>query len=197
MPSCIILKSAVLTDRLQSWNLMISDFQLPLFQWNFQTRLYEKGCWRKMDEAKPINKIILNLPKEKVSFINNTYQKELNYWKKIVLEGKDEDEKKQLTDLAPLGAFWVRKDVVKNKKKCRRDNFLFKNAVSTTQSRPRNNFNWRHSKSRKPSYIWDNICSIKTFFEINKGSWKYDTEKQIALRGLDANSSESIQTREK
>ena len=58
-----------------------------------------------MDEAKPINKIILNLPKEKVNFLNETYQKELNHWKKIVLEGKDEDEKKQLTDLAPLGAF--------------------------------------------------------------------------------------------
>ena len=69
-----------------------------------------------MDEAKPINKIILNLPKEKVNFLNDTYQKELNHWKKIVLEGKDEDEKKQLTDLAPLGAFWVRKDVVMNEK---------------------------------------------------------------------------------
>ena len=82
------------------------------------------------------------MSKEKVDFINNTHQKELNYWKRIALEGKNEDEKKQLTDLAPLRAFLARKDVVKNEvKKCRRDNFLFKNAVSTAQSRARNNFN--------------------------------------------------------
>ena len=51
-----------------------------------------------------------------VDFINNTHQKKLNYWKRIGLEGKKEDEKKQLSDLAPLGAFLVRKDVVKNEK---------------------------------------------------------------------------------
>ena len=109
------------------------------------------------------------------------------------MEGKNEDEKKQLTNLTPLRAFLARKDVVKNEvKKCRRDNFLFKNAVSTAQSRARNNFNWRHSKSRRPIHVWDNTCSIKTFFEINKGSLKYDTEKQSALRGLGVNNSESI-----
>ena len=39
-----------------------------------------------MDEAKAINKITVNLPKEKVDFINDTHQKELNYWKKIALD---------------------------------------------------------------------------------------------------------------
>ena len=93
-----------------------------------------------MDEAKAINKIIVNLPKEKVDFINDTHQKELNYWEKIALEGKNKDEKKQVTDLAPLGAFLVRKDIVKNEKNA--DNFLFRNAISTAQSaqpRARNN----------------------------------------------------------
>ena len=33
------------------------------------------------------------------------------------MEGKNEDEKKQLTDLAHLGAFLARKDVVKNEVK--------------------------------------------------------------------------------
>ena len=70
-----------------------------------------------MDEAKAISKIVVNLPKEKVDFINDTQQKELNYWKKIALENKNEDEKKQLTDLAPLRAFLARKDVVKNEVK--------------------------------------------------------------------------------
>ena len=58
-----------------------------------------------MDEAKAINKLRLNLPKEKVDFINDTHQKELNYWKRIALEGKNEDEKKKLTDLTALGVF--------------------------------------------------------------------------------------------
>ena len=69
-----------------------------------------------MEEAKAINKIVVNLPKVKVDFINGTHQKELNYWKKIALEGKNQDKKKQLTDLAPLGAFLVRNDAVKNEK---------------------------------------------------------------------------------
>ena len=70
-----------------------------------------------MDEAKAINKIRVNLPMEKVDFIIDTHQKELNRWKRIALEGKNEDEKKQLTDLALLGAFLARKDVVKNEVK--------------------------------------------------------------------------------
>ena len=63
-----------------------------------------------MDEAKAINKLRLNLPKEKVDFINDTHQKELNYWKRTALEGKNEDEKKQLTDLTALEVFcsWQR-----------------------------------------------------------------------------------------
>ena len=137
-----------------------------------------------MDEAKAINKLRLNLPKEKVDFINDTHQKELNYWKRTALEGKNEDEKKQLTDLTALEVFCSWQRLCKEwGKKCRRDNFLFKNTVSTVQSRARNNFNWRHSNSRRPIYIWDNICSIKTFFEINKGSWKYDTENKVLLGG--------------
>ena len=86
-----------------------------------------------MDEAKAINKIRVNLPKEKVDFINNTHQKELNYWKKIALEGKNEDEKEQLADVAPLGAFLVRKDVVKNEKNVDETIFYLK-----TQYQPHN-----------------------------------------------------------
>ena len=37
-----------------------------------------------MDEAEAINKITVNLPKEKVDFINDTQQKELNYWKRLL-----------------------------------------------------------------------------------------------------------------
>ena len=70
-----------------------------------------------MDEAKAINKITVNSPKEKVDFINDTHQKLLNYWKNIALENRTEDEKKHLMNLAPFRTFLVRKDVVKNEVK--------------------------------------------------------------------------------
>ena len=41
----------------------------------------------------------------------------MNCWEEIALENKNEDEKEQLTDLALLRAFLVRKDVVKNEVK--------------------------------------------------------------------------------
>ena len=53
-----------------------------------------------MDEARAINKIEVNLSQEKIDFINDVHQKELQYWKKIALECKKE-KKRQLTDLPP------------------------------------------------------------------------------------------------
>ena len=46
-----------------------------------------------------MNEIQVNLSHEKLNFINDTYQKELQYWKKIVFLTKN--ERKELTDLAP------------------------------------------------------------------------------------------------
>ena len=48
-----------------------------------------------MDEVRAMNEIEAYLPQEKIHFINDAHQKELQYW-------KSENEKKQLTDLAPL-----------------------------------------------------------------------------------------------
>ena len=48
-----------------------------------------------MDEARTINKIEVNLPQEKIDFVNGAHQKELRYWKKIASESKNKDEKKQ------------------------------------------------------------------------------------------------------
>ena len=67
-----------------------------------------------MDEARAINEIEVNLPQEKIDFINDSHQKELQYWKSIALASKNEHETKQLTDLAPLRVFLARKAVVKN-----------------------------------------------------------------------------------
>ena len=62
-----------------------------------------------MDEARKINKVGINLPQEKIDLINDAHQKESQYWKKIVLKNRNKDERKQLTDLAPLRVFLARK----------------------------------------------------------------------------------------
>ena len=69
-----------------------------------------------MDEVRAMNKIEAKLPQEKIDFINDVHQKELQYGKKIALESKDENEKKQLTDLAPLRVSLARKYAVKMRK---------------------------------------------------------------------------------
>ena len=51
-----------------------------------------------MDEVRAMNKIEANLSQDKIDFINDAHQKELQHWKKI-LESKNENDKKQLTDL--------------------------------------------------------------------------------------------------
>ena len=59
-----------------------------------------------MDEARAANRIQVNLPQEKIDFINDAHQKELQYWKNIALESKNKNERKELTDLAPLRVFF-------------------------------------------------------------------------------------------
>ena len=55
-----------------------------------------------MDEARAVNKIEVNLPQEKIDFVNDAYHKELQHRKSIALTSKNENGKKQLSDLAPL-----------------------------------------------------------------------------------------------
>ena len=69
-----------------------------------------------MDEVRAMNKIEAKLTQEKIDFINDVHQKELQYWKKIALESKDENEKNQLTDLAPLRVSLARKYAVNVRK---------------------------------------------------------------------------------
>ena len=59
-----------------------------------------------MEEARTINKIETNLSKEKIEFINVAYTEEVDYWKSAVLEGKNEEERKQLTNQAPSRFFF-------------------------------------------------------------------------------------------
>ena len=62
-----------------------------------------------MEEHRAVNRIEANLPQEKIGFINDVHANEVNYRKRIALEGRSEDEKKQLGDLVPLAVFWLLK----------------------------------------------------------------------------------------
>ena len=48
----------------------------------------------------------MNLTQENIDFINDAHQKELQYWKNIALDSKNKNERKELTDLAPLRVFF-------------------------------------------------------------------------------------------
>ena len=67
-----------------------------------------------MEEAQAINKIETNLSKEKIEFINAAYTEKVDFWKKVALEGKNEEERKQLTNQTPPGVFLTRKDAGKD-----------------------------------------------------------------------------------
>ena len=56
--------------------------------------------------ARAAHRIEVNLIREKIDFINDANHKELQYWKNIGLVGKNENERKHLTDLAPLRVFF-------------------------------------------------------------------------------------------
>ena len=59
-----------------------------------------------MEKPRAINKIETNLSKEKLDFINAAYTEEVDYWKRAALGGKSEEERKQLTNLAPSRVFF-------------------------------------------------------------------------------------------
>ena len=59
-----------------------------------------------MEEARAINKIKTNLSKGKIEFINAASTKKVDYWKRVALESKNEEERKQLTNHAPLRVFF-------------------------------------------------------------------------------------------
>ena len=56
-----------------------------------------------MDEVRAMNKIEVDLSQEKIDFINDAYQKELQHWKKVDRESVlTENEAKELIDLTLL-----------------------------------------------------------------------------------------------
>ena len=49
----------------------------PIFQTKLQISRLKKKCIQKMDKAQVVNKIEKNLPQEKIHFINESHQKEV------------------------------------------------------------------------------------------------------------------------
>ena len=43
----------------------------------------------------------------KIDFLNASYTEEIDYWKKAALGSKNEEERKQLGNPAPLKIFWL------------------------------------------------------------------------------------------
>ena len=79
-----------------------------------------------MNEVRVVNETEVKLSQEKINFINDNHQKELQYWKNVALESvSTENETKELMDLAPLRACLIRKAVIKNAKKVNIDEIIF------------------------------------------------------------------------
>ena len=73
-----------------------------------------------------MNEIALNLSQNKINFINDAHQKELQYWKKVALESvSTENETKELIDLAASRVCSIRKAIIKNAKKVNFDEIIF------------------------------------------------------------------------
>ena len=51
-------------------------------------------------------RIETNLSQEKIEFINVDYTEEVDCWKRAALGSKNEEERKQLTNLAPIRVFF-------------------------------------------------------------------------------------------
>ena len=77
-----------------------------------------------MDKVRARNKIEVEIHQEKVDFINDAYEKELRYWKRVALESvSTKNEAKELIELAPSRVILVRK--VKNEKMVNIDEIIF------------------------------------------------------------------------
>ena len=68
-----------------------------------------RNGWSKSSDEQNLGE----LTSRKIDFSNEAHQKALDYWQNIALESNDENERKELTDLAHLRAFLAHKAVVK------------------------------------------------------------------------------------
>ena len=55
-----------------------------------------------MDKAPEGNKIAVNLPQEKIDFINEAHAKEIEYWKNVAFYNKNKEQRRRSPNVAPL-----------------------------------------------------------------------------------------------
>ena len=72
-------------------------FKESLFQTRLQISRLKTKSVKKIDEAQAVNKIVVNLPQEKIDFINHSHAKEIEYWKKAAFDNKNEDKRRRWT----------------------------------------------------------------------------------------------------
>ena len=98
-----------------------------------------------------MNAIEVNLSQEKISFINDAYQRELQYWKRAALEQNlSENEAKELLDLALSRDILIRKAEIKNANKMNIYEMIF--YLKSQYSTDRNQI--------KPSFRPENFIKI-------------------------------------
>ena len=76
--------------------------------WYKRTKRFEE-----LKKPERSNRIEANLPQEKIDFIIAAYAEEVDYWKRAALESKNEEGRKQITNLAKF--FLARKDSGKSR----------------------------------------------------------------------------------
>ena len=133
------------------------------------------------------------MPQEKRDFINAAYAEEVGYWKRAALGSKNEEERKQITDLAPSNFFWGAGGC-KDAGKSRAENiyemlfYLRKNYLTHTEE-----------QARIDDILQDDRFSfeemfdyLKKNFKICRRSQKYDFEEQSIAWRVAFNSSKSV-----
>ena len=126
-----------------------------------------------------MDKIEVNLSQEKLHLINDTYLEELQYWKKVALDNfPTENERKQLTDLAPPQVFLTGKAAIKNsKKKEIYENILYLKSWYSSHNREQRTF---IQDIPKQEYV----SSFKAISENLKTSKSIKEDKNMVLKNI-------------
>ena len=114
-----------------------------LFQTRLQISRLKKKCVLKNEWSSSGKQDWSKFTSGKNDFINAAYTEEVDYWKRAALESKNEEEKKQLTDLVSLKVFLARKDAGKSSIKNISEMFFYLKKLFIPHWRVSSY--WRHS----------------------------------------------------
>ena len=133
-----------------------------------------------------MNEIEVNLSQEKINFVNDNYQKELQYWKKLALKKASTENEAftNFTNFYELYEFLIRKAAIKNAKKMNIDEMIFylksrystdnRNQTTFTQDIP--------SEKDVPSFEAISDC-VKTFSKSMKEDKNMSLKNKVLFGG--------------